>query len=246
MMAPSASTGPHDLVTAAPDASSADWIAGQLMDWWSLPDGFMPVGAIVPQNFPAYVRILHPAQRAWSSGQVLVRWSEVAAHRGVKIGPETLWEEIAPSRDDAIVTAVPSEGSLPLEDARTLANILRVQTGRPDACSFAVWEGYSALEPHKRWPSAPRLHLPNRSYVLLYGQVEGIAQSFEPPPFRQSANLWWPEDRAWCVATEVDYCWTYVGGSRACIEAIMSSPTLEALPVRPDSRAAGRKPGQTP
>jgi hypothetical protein len=170
MTTPSASSGPHGLVTAAADASSADWIADQLMDWWSLPDGFMPVGAVIPKNFPAYVRILHPAQRAWSSGQVSVRWSDVAGYQGLKIGPETLWEEIAPSKDDAIVTAVPSEGSLPLEDARTLANILRLQTRRPDACFFAVWEGYAALEPNKRWPGAPRLHLPNQAMCCCMGR----------------------------------------------------------------------------
>jgi hypothetical protein len=34
------------------------------------------------------------------------------------------------------------------------------------------------------------------------------------------------------VATEVDFDWTYVGGSNDCIAAVLSDPDLEALPAR--------------
>jgi hypothetical protein len=50
----------------------------------------------------------------------------------------------------------------------------------------------------------------------------------------QSANLWWPEDRAWCVATEMDFSWTYVGGDIAPVEELMGDSTFEALPARID------------
>lgn len=33
-------------------------------------------------------------------------------------------------------------------------------------------------------------------------------------------SLWWPDDRTWCVATEIDFRWTYVGGSQVCINEI--------------------------
>ena len=54
----------------------------------------------------------------------------------------------------------------------------------------------------------------------------------EPPPFHQSANLWWPEDRAWCVGTEIDLMTTYVGGTREAVTAILESE-LEAHQVEP-------------
>ena len=47
----------------------------------------------------------------------------------------------------------------------------------------------------------------------------------------QSPNIWWPEDRAWCVATEIDSLDTYIGGSKACIERVLGHPDLEALPI---------------
>jgi hypothetical protein len=48
-----------------------------------------------------------------------------------------------------------------------------------------------------------------------------------------SPNLWWPDDRAWCIATETDLAWTYVGGSAALISEVLANPRLEAQPASP-------------
>ena len=48
-------------------------------------------------------------------------------------------------------------------------------------------------------------------------------------------NLWWPEDRAWCCATDIDHVSSYVGGSRAFIGEILAS-CLETLEVAADAR----------
>ena len=47
----------------------------------------------------------------------------------------------------------------------------------------------------------------------------------------QSPNLWWPADRAWIVASEIDHTWTYIGGTAALIRSILDHTDLEALPV---------------
>ena len=52
----------------------------------------------------------------------------------------------------------------------------------------------------------------------------------------QSPSIWWPEDRAWCVATDIDLFDTYVGGSEECIEAVLNNPDLEALLTTLDAR----------
>lgn len=44
-----------------------------------------------------------------------------------------------------------------------------------------------------------------------------------------SPNLWWPQDRAWCVATNIDLMASYVGGSNQCVESLLASPELEAF-----------------
>jgi len=50
----------------------------------------------------------------------------------------------------------------------------------------------------------------------------------------QSPNLWWPDDHAWIVVTEIDYAWSYVGGSQDLIDSVVSDELLEAMPVRLD------------
>jgi hypothetical protein len=93
-----------------------------------------------------------------------------------------------------------SVGSLPPEELTVLASLLARHTTTPGRAWFAVWEGYAQLE------GAPdaRIELPNRGYRLLAGAVSDAVDLF-PVLGHQSPNLWWPDDRAWCVATEIDF-----------------------------------------
>ncbi|HZC98768.1 MAG TPA: hypothetical protein VFA46_00770 [Actinomycetes bacterium] len=231
------------LVGAAVEPSGAEWIAPRLLPWWSLPGGEMPVGAIIPIGFDAYARILHPAHRKAGGREVPVRWRELAEWAGVAPHAEMQWDEIAPPRGQVGAERLhlpPQEGHLPAEEAEALVAALRRHSTTPDRCWFAVWEGFGALEPDRRWPGIARLHLPNRNYVLFHGPIDAAVRSFEPLPFRQSANFWWPQDQAWCVATEIDYAWTYVAGTESCIDDLLAESRLEALRIRPNQRAGGR------
>jgi hypothetical protein len=48
-------------------------------------------------------------------------------------------------------------------------------------------------------------------------------------PDEERAYFWWPEDRKWCVATEIDFMSTYVGASRVCAGAILKIEGIEAM-----------------
>jgi hypothetical protein len=84
----------------------------------------------------------------------------------------------------------------------------------------------------------PRVNLPGRDYLLFEGPLEGAIdvgwylteEHFEP----QSPNLFWPEDAAWCVASEIDLYCTLVGGSHALAYGLLSNPALEAWRVFPE------------
>lgn len=88
--------------------------------------------------------------------------------------------------------------------------------------------------------TGPRFSLPGRAYHLFGGPVSAAtrigywvtADSFDP----QSPSLFWPADHAWCVATEVDFDSTVVGGSRALITQMVAATELEALPLASDAR----------
>jgi hypothetical protein len=92
--------------------------------------------------------------------------------------------------------------------------------------------------------SRPRLVLPDqdREYVLLAGPLSAATQLGDPGALGgfspKSPNLFWPADRAWCVASEIDFDSTLVGGSTDLIGAILDAPGLDAWPVAPDDSLA--------
>jgi hypothetical protein len=59
----------------------------------------------------------------------------------------------------------------------------------------------------------------------------------EHPRFEEhynSPSLWWPDDRSWCVATDVDLQTTYVGASAECVNQLLQDDQLEVMQVPPD------------
>src|SRR5437660_9833332 len=70
-----------------------------------------------------------------------------------------------------------------------------------------------------------RVRLPYRDYLLFTGSVQQGA-GWEDGP-----NLWWPADRTWCVASEIDFPYTYVGGSRSLNEEVVAQQPLVSLPA---------------
>jgi hypothetical protein len=77
------------------------------------------------------------------------------------------------------------------------------------------------------------VHLPARDYLLYTGAVEAVTATVPLANVDQTPNLWWPSDRAWCVATEIDLPCTYIGGPSAMIELLLSDERIEALPAAP-------------
>ena len=84
------------------------------------------------------------------------------------------------------------------------------------------------------------MRAPGRDYLLFCGPIDAIKAFLarDGPFWGDSPNIWWPEDRAWCVATDIDLYDTYVSGSVECIEAVQSNPDLEMLPTTLDARLA--------
>jgi hypothetical protein len=111
---------------------------------------------------------------------------------------------------------------------------LRPFTSTPEQCWFCIWEGFGFLD-HRAYRDAPRVEVENRAYLLYGGPLEAVT-SFYWGPTWQSPNLWWPDDRAWCVVTEIDLPETYLGGSKSCIDQILSDGGFEAIPTTPDAR----------
>jgi len=243
------------------DLTPSDWIAERLHPF------AQDAGAIIPPGFDAYARILHPATRRVGEVDVPVTWREIADanlrayHPAMQFGAlvALVGTPAAPQSQPGLFDSWPRTGTLRLDDARALVDVLTHHTTTPDRCWFAAWDGFGSLEDrsmmiafgvsggapagapepmspdlyHKKPKHLPKFQVPGRGYYLARGPlmaaletVYGMTSSY------QSASIWFPDDRAWCVATEIDFDWTYVGGSKECIAAVLSSPDLEALPAR--------------
>ena len=216
------------------DTSAARWIQERLAPW---DRNGVSVGAVVPKGFDAYARIFHPVGRNRQGVTERIRWATVASWNGRTVHPEMQFDRIANPQgqnDSPDWDYPPQEGNLPREDAERLASLLRPHTTTQDGFWFCVWEGYGYFDA-KRYRDLPRVTVPQRSYVLYRGPLDAVT-SFHWGWIWQSPNLWWPDDHAWCVATEIDLPETYVGGSQACIDAILSDDHLESIQTRSDAR----------
>lgn len=212
-------------LTPERDVSPAAWIVDAVRPFGT------GVGSLVPDGFDAYVRVLHPAHL----GGRPVRWAAVAAangrtaHAGMEwVAITGAWRYLHSDVQAGTWDAAPTEDTPDRGTSLSLARALAPFTAA-ERFWFAVWEGYGVLpEP---WEAFPRVPMENRAMYLFAGTRADAGVPIEIFPWDQYANLWWPDDHAWCVASELDLMSTYVGGSRACIDAILRSPDLEAYEV---------------
>ncbi|NMM91751.1 hypothetical protein B2J88_46980 [Rhodococcus sp. SRB_17] len=239
------------------DASVGDWIEPRLTK------GRAAITAVVPAGFDAYVRVLHPIEVdgdhvvrwrdvAAATGRrlhPLVQWWRLIDAED-SINPQSeLWDG-----DE------PEVGSIDQPDNQRLLDLLGHHTNSPENLYFALWDGWGFLRagataqyatgvrrffsrPVPVAPMASRLidgpHMrhPGRDYVVLSGslrEASTIPDIIGARPGRPSANLVWPQDHSWCVATEVDFDSTLVGCSCEAANAILACSDLEAFPINPD------------
>jgi hypothetical protein len=217
------------------DVSPGAWIAEVLTPFGASP----ALWSLVPPVFASYARLLHPAVRYDGDADVEVPWTEVARHNGTATHPLVQWPSLTGAWDyvsadsqPPVWDQPPAEGHLPVATAARLIAVLRRHTGTPGDCFFGLWSGCGFVT-----ASAPTLALPERDHWLVRGPIELATANLADEPAEQSAHLWWPADRGWFVATDVDLMSTYVGGSRACIAEVVAADGLEAFPAAPDDRA---------
>lgn len=225
-------------LTLCTDVSPGAWIVSSV---WPFHDHV--VGSMLPSTFDAYAQLFHPATRHTGDHAAQnVRWSQVAAANGRIAHPAMEWVSITgdwqfengPGQpgvwDDA-----PSLGSLPTDQIQRLATVLAAHTSTPAECWFAYWEGMGALAVPDA--TVARLAMPQRPMILLTGSLNAVTTSVEGDDwsfFNRGPSLWWPDDRSWCVATDVDLMTTYIGGSRACVDSLITDGRLEVMQVTVD------------
>jgi hypothetical protein len=222
-------------VELSAEVTEAAWIAGRLS---SFDSGV--VTSVVPGGFEAYARVLHPLEEPGYAGDGPVRWAEVAAWSGVALVPGDQFPDIALPEHEPVGVEPwsgqgPREGTLYRSDADVLVEVLARHTTTPHRCWYCVWDGWGPSSP------GPRVRLPGRDYLLFVGPLSAVPSLVDAQEGR-TPNLWWPDDHAWCVASEIDLPWTYVGGSAALIDDLLADVRVEAQPASPGDSHHQRAP----
>ncbi len=198
--------------------------------WLDRPaETFDTVAAVCAPGFPAYARIFHPARL----DDAPVRWSLIAEANGRLVHPGMQWPHLTGADEQpGLWDCPPQQGPTPPDVARLLAGVLTRHTRTPDRCWFGLWHGYGGLP--RALSSSPTFSTPGRDEILLSGRLADITT----PGDDELPDLWWPDDRAWCVGSDTDLHSTYVGGSTRCIAELLATPGLETAPTSETASAA--------
>jgi hypothetical protein len=182
------------------------------------------VASLLPGHFEAYARVFPPISHKWLRHAEPVTWRTLAAAAGLEFNERTDCHALLDLNRDELGSRF---GDLNPALMDPLIEHLAPATSARGECYFALWEGYAGSIPYET--AEPTLLLPHRKYHVFRGAIDAVHVSFQQYFGDKSANLWWPADHAWCVATEVDLYATYVGGPRACLDALLADPRVESV-----------------
>ena len=211
------------------DVAAADWWIERLQSFTNYV-----VGSMIPNGFGAITRIFHPIEDQEGTDH---RWSDLATANGRIAHAQMQFHRIAcrpgEQREPEGVPHV-HWGSLPLRTARALATIL-ASTGS----TGPIWYGFTTIDSSFHQPATadlPAAGTPSRTYYLIRSTLAAIDETCRfandrplDSPGIEGPTIWWPEDRSWYVFSDVDFAWSHVGGTTALVEAIETSPDLEAI-----------------
>jgi hypothetical protein len=121
----------------------AEWLRQRLHSFGS------GVASVVPDDFPAYIRILHPPR---GGNNEPLHWADVAArsgrtmHRLVQF--HAIERSLSSTEGDGSVppTSPPESGNLSADLLSAICAILAGHTAGKDSCWFCLWEGYGFWE----------------------------------------------------------------------------------------------------
>jgi hypothetical protein len=205
-----------DHVRSADTVAPAGWIAGACRGVWGT------VGALVPNQYPLVLRVHAPDPSPgdwWSAYRDLY---EIIASIGERhtSSAHRAWFAVWEGHGFDTATTHIAWQEPPLDDATRRARVeersrLRAEDEHRDAAVRAALG------------QVPRFDLPNRTYYLLQGPVTAATQLRHPEPLGEWRNpdLFWPDDRRWFVATDVDFWSLYIGGDDFITELASNVPT---------------------
>lgn len=205
--------------SAPATVAPAHWIESACRGAWAT------VGALVPNQYPMILRLRAPDPMPgdwWPAYRALF---EIVASIGGRHTdtPDRAWFAVWEGHGFANTTTHIAWRDPPFDDdTRRRREQERARLRQEDEHRNAAIR--SALN------RRPQFHLPNRSYYLLGAPVSAVTQLRYPDSSTEWRNpdLFWPDDRRWFVATDVDFWSLYVGGDGDFIADLSNSVPTRA------------------
>jgi hypothetical protein len=191
-------------------------------EWWT-------VGALVPNHYEGLLRVYAPApcDAWWSAYREIF---EVVASVGERhtSSPDEAWFAVWEGHGFDNITSRVVWWDAPADEAEQQArdderHRLRDEDRRRNA---AIRTELNRI---------PRSDRPGRAYYLLTGPVRAVTELHHPDaPEWRNPDLFWPDDRRWFVATDVDFWSLYIGGSSSFVREIAESIPTPCVHVKLD------------
>ena len=116
-----------------------------------------------------------------------------------------------------------------------IASVGAAHTSTPGRAWYAIWEGHGYDT--EGLDSIPLIDRPHRRHYFLTGPVAAI-NGLQYPGWDgwRNPDLFWPDDRRWFVATDVDFWSLFIGGSSAFVSEVAACVPTKVEPVTFDTK----------
>ena len=121
-----------------------------------------------------------------------------------------------------------------LKDRLLTPVLLRLPEGRMWYHEVSPAAHESPSQPAYLPEGTPLFERPGRHYGLTYSSDPLAEATWEGRPIGISPQLWWPDDRSWIVATEIDLVSTYIACSERLADELIADERIEAIRVKPE------------
>jgi hypothetical protein len=153
-----------------------------------------------------------------------IKWKEIASYLGVPFEPQICHEWFRASMKEPACWPRflygPYEGNLDHEELSELVSILRPFTGQQDC--------------FVRFAEIPLI---GTDKPLLFDvALDEVVECGKENNYQFSPEYIWPSDRSWCLCSDFDFEFSFVGGPQELVSAILHSDTLESFQIAHDTR----------
>ncbi len=205
-----------DTVRPADTIASTEWLDASCRgESWT-------VGALVPNHYESFLRLDAPAADDEDDADWWAAYRElfdVVASIGERhtASPDRAWFAIWDGHGfDASQTRLVWRSG-PVDEAERRAREARQAELRDEDR-----RRHAAIR--AELDQIPRIARPDRTYDLLQGPVSAVTTLRYPDAESwRNPDLWWPDDRRWFVATDVDFWSLYVGGPSSFVAELADS-----------------------